>query len=428
LSGPGGGSGNPDHDPEKGVTVTLGFEAEALAKRAAGSSAAAAGAVRPVDSASVRITGPGMDTLRFGFRLGGAVQSLSLLDVPPGDERRFEIGLLQGGRVLYKGATTVALRTEAANAVTVSCQPEFSRLTASIHVPADFPKGVAGGLLRVWNESGTLSAPATANGELRNFRLEEVPGDRDYEVSLALWSAAGDTVATARRSGLRIPKGQSVALVMPLTLAYTRIALAMTVDDPAGTTITLTLPGGRRTPTAFGDAVFSEFYAAPATDEGGDNAEWIEVFNRMGDTLDLAGCQITRDAGTSTGMNFAFPAGASVAPGRGFVLGRSAVAFAHLTQASALNLVNSASRLELSCPAATGGVVRVDTLRYTTSTTDTLAARMSSGKVTTLRPSRLASRHKADAWCLSTGKAGAAPAAGETAATPGGIAGGCGEE
>jgi hypothetical protein len=88
---------------------------------------------------------------------------------------------------------------------------------------------------------------------------------------------------------------------------------------------------------------------------------------------------------------------------------------------SALNLVNSAARLELAC-----GAVRVDTLRYTTSASDSFAVRFASGKVSSLKPSRLATRHKVEAWCLSASTAAKATA-GEPVATPGTIFGGCGE-
>jgi hypothetical protein len=120
-------------------------------------------------------------------------------------------------------------------------------------------------------------------------------------------------------------------------------------------------------------------------------------------------------------MNFTLPAGMVVAPGRGLVLGKSAVTFAHVVVgASSLSLTNTSARLEFSCAA---GAVRIDTVRYSTSTTDSLAARIASAKVATLKPSRTASRAGADAWCL----AAVNPSAGEFAATPGSMGGGCGE-
>jgi hypothetical protein len=422
LSGPGeGGRGS-----SRGVAVSVNIEAAALAKGSAGAGHSGLAAMRPVDSAHVRVSGPGMDTLRFGFRLAGGGSTLSMIDIPAGENRRFEVSLHQGGRRLYAGAATVELRTDRPNAVGVNCQAEFSRVTASLHVPVDFPKAVAGGVLRLWNEDGQWTAPATVSGELRNFRLEEVPGDRTYAVALALWDAAGDTIATAHRAGVAIPRGQNVALVLPLSLAYTLTGLTMTVADAMTTTVVLSLPGGRRAPALFGEAVFSEVHPEPAADEGGENGEWLELFNRATDTLDVAGCQVIRDAGTSSGMKFTLPAGAAIAPGRGLVLARTAaVPFAQVVTGAALNLVNSASRLELSCAA-----VKVDTLRYTTSSSDTLAARFAPGKPASLKPSRLATRHKADAWCLSVpaqASTAGAGTGGEPAATPGTIFGGCGE-
>jgi hypothetical protein len=417
LSGPGGGAAGGSGD---GVSVSLNLQTESLAKRGASQSLAA---LRPVDSAQVRISGTAMDTLAFGFRVNSGAQSLSMIDIPPGPNRRFEVSLFHAGKTFYKGAVTAELRTDRANSITVNCLPEFSRISASIHIPIDFPLEVAGGILRVENDEEVFSAAPTINGELRNFRLEEVPGDREYSVSLALWGPGGDTLATAYRAGVYIPKGQNVALVMPLALAFTQIALTMTVGEPTTTSIVMTLPGGRRTPTMFGEAIISEIYAIPTAEEGSDNGEWLELFNRITDTLDLSGCQLIRDAGTGTGMSFTLPSNTLIAPGRGLIVGRSAVSFAHVVQASALTLTNTSARLEFACTPVGGATARIDTMRYSTSLSDTVAARIIAAKVTTLKPSRLASRHKSDAWCLSS----VSPSSADYGMTPGGIIGSCGE-
>jgi hypothetical protein len=195
----------------------------------------------------------------------------------------------------------------------------------------------------------------------------------------------------------------------------------MTVADPLTTSIVLGLPGGRRVPSSFGDAVFSEVYPIPSAEEGGDNGEWLELFNRSADTLDAAGCQVVRDAGTSATMLATLPTGTVIAPGRALVVGKSAAPKVQVViGASALSLTNTSARLAFSCGS---GVVLLDTLRYSTSTTDTLAARIQTSKATSLKPSRILARHASDAWCL----AAPIPAAGEFAATPGGLDGGCGE-
>ncbi len=411
---PQGGGGDGE-----GVEVSLDFQVAALAK---GAVTGGLSAMRPVDSARVTVTGPDMDTLAFGFRLSGATQTLSMIDIPPGPQRSFRVDVYQEGRRLYAGEATVELRTDRPNAVSIVCLPDFSRVTASIHIPLDFPKTVAGGRLRLWSGTDTLTASAITTGELRVFRLEEVPGDREYDVSLALWEASGDTIASAHRAGVMVPRGQNVALVLPLSLAYTQIALGMTVEDPMTTTLVLTLPGGKRAATAFGEAVFSEVHPEPGTDEGGENGEWLELFNRVGDTLDVSGCLVSRDAGSGAGMKFALPSNTVIPPGRGLVVGRTAsVTFAHVVTGSALNLVNTGARLEFSC-----GDVRLDTLRYANTGTDSLAVRTSAGKVATLRASALGSRHRAAAWCQSF-PAGTGLPAGNPRATPGVIQGSCEE-
>jgi hypothetical protein len=159
-------------------------------------------------------------------------------------------------------------------------------------------------------------------------------------------------------------------------------------------------------------------YPAPVAADSSDNGEWLELFNRVADTLDVSGCQLLRDAGSGAGMQYALPAGTLIAPGRGLVVGRAAVSFAGVRMTtSPLTLTNTAARLEFSC-----GGLKLDSVSYATSGSES-AARMAAGKVTALKPSRIASRHVADAWCLGSMR----PEAGEASATPGGLFGSCGE-
>jgi hypothetical protein len=397
--------------PGGGVPVELQIRESSLSK-----SAGSAAVALTVDSVHVRVTAPDMEPAEFSFR--GNDPSLSITELKPGENRLFEARLFLNGTLLYAGSATASLHTDRVNTLALHCLPQFSRVSASVHIPAAFPRAIAGGRMTLWNAQDTFSAGQTVNGELRNFRLERVPGDRSYSISLVLWGAAGDTLAVGHRNGAVIPMGQNVALVMPLAYTFPQLQLSMTVGDPGATTVLLHFPAGRRTPTAFGEVVFSELYPAPAAIDSSDNGEWLELFNRHSDTLDVSGCQLARDAGSGTGMQYALPAGTVIAPGRGLVVGRSAVSFAGVRMtASPLTLTNTAARLEFSCAG-----VKLDSVSYATSGSET-AARLAAGKVTALKPSRIASRHAADAWCLASMR----PDAGETAATPGGLFGSCGE-
>ncbi|MCD6023175.1 MAG: Lamin Tail Domain [Fibrobacteria bacterium] len=412
-----GGRGT-DPSPAAGVSVEIRIHAAALAK----SGAAKSGAAPATDSIHIRVTAPDMAAAEFGF--AGASATVALSDLTAGENRRFEVRLYGQRKLLYAGEATATLYTDRKNSLVLHCLPEFSGLSASIHIPLDFPKTVAGGRLVVWNESDTLSAAPTVNGELRNFRLDRVPGDRDYAVSLALWGVAGDTLAKASKAGVHVPKGQNVALVMPLVTTFPQLQIAMTVGEPKTTSLTFHFTAGRRAPAAFGEVVFSELYPIPAAEDSGDTGEWLELFNRMSDTLDVSGCQILRDAGTSTGMVTVLPAGTVVAPARGLVVGRSAVAFADVRMLlSPLTLTNTSARLEFNCPAAGSGALRLDTLTYTTSASDAVSARIATGKVTSLKPSHLAARRAAEAWCQVPPRS----ATGEAGATPGTLFGSCGE-
>jgi hypothetical protein len=281
---------------------------------------------------------------------------------------------------------------------------------------------VAGGRMLLYREGDTLVVDPVVNGELWVFRFEEVPGDLEYGLSIALWDPSGDTLAWAVRSGVHVPKGENIGLMLPLNITFSELQISMAIEDPRTTSVVMSFPAGRRFPAGFGEAVFSELYPIPAAEDGGDAAgEWIEVFNRVADSLDVSGCRITRDAGSSSAMILNLPAGTVIPPGRGLVAGRSAVTFADVPiGSSALSLTNTSARLEFSCNA---GVLTLDTLRYSNSASDSLAALIASGKVTALRPSRIASRHDATAWCLASPR----PVPGEPLATPGVLDGSCGE-
>lgn len=410
LSSPDGKSRKKDSG--EGVSVAVGIHPAALAKSAAEAAAPS------FDSVHIRITAPDMDALDHSF--DGTSENVTITDLPAGEDRRFEAFLFQEGRLLYSGESTVDLHTDQNNSVSLLCLPEFSRISASVHIPIDFPKVVAGGELKLWGEGDTLSATPIVNGELRVFRLEEVPGDRDYDLSIVLWDEAGDTLAWADRADLHVPKGENVALMLPLNITFSELQIVMTVEDPRTTSLVMSFPAGVRVPAGFGEAVFSELYPVPAEEDGDDAAgEWLELFNRVADSLDVSGCRVTRDAATSSAMILTLPDGTVIPPGRGLVAGRSGVDFADVPiGSSALSLTNSNARLELSCEA---GEVLLDTLHYSTAASDSLAARIEEGSVSALRPSRIAARHDAGAWCLVS----PSPAAG--AATPGVLDGSCGE-
>jgi len=397
-----------------GAAVEIQVRMAALAK-------GVAGAVT-LDSVNVRVTAADMQPAEFGF--SGGSTTLSLTELPAGENRRFEVRLYLQRKLVYAGETMTGLYTDRKNTVSLYCLPEFSGLSASIHIPLDFPKTVAGGRLVVWNAFDTVFAAAVVNGEMRSFRIDRVTGDRDYSVSVALWGPAGDTLAQATLAAVRIPKGQNVALVLPLVTTFPQLQMTLSVGEARTTSLVLQFTAGKRVPGAFGEVVFTELYPVPAAEDSGDTGEWLELFNRMSDTLDVSGCQIVRDAGTSTGMLTVLPAGTMIAPGRGLVVGRSAVSFADVKMLlSPLTLTNTSARLEFNCGLAASGVQKLDTMTYNTSASDAVSARIAPGKVTSLKASRLAARRGSDAWCLSSLK----PGAGEAAATPGTLFGSCGE-
>ncbi len=399
---------SPENPGGGGMAVDIEVRTAALAKSAA--------VPRPTDSATILVAAPDMTPHLFWF--GGTNLKFSLTDLTPGPSRHFTVQLFRQGRLLYAGEAETTLYADRKNAVFLHCLPRFSRVAASVHVPVDFPRTVARGELRLRGGGDTLIAPMNRRGEFLLFQLEEVPGDRDYAASLFLWDSAGALLATAAKDTLRVPMGQSVSLEMPIVTTFSQLQIGLTMADPMQTSLAFSFPAGRRVPAVFGEAVFSELFPAPAYEDSSSQGEWLELFNRTSDTLDFSGCGVVRDGGGTTSKQFTFVAGTLLPPGHALVAGHK---YAPKTDVllTSFTLPNSLSRMELSCQS---GVLKLDSLTYSMSASDSTVIPVRDGKVSELRPAGIIQRADPASWCLVPSH----PNPGEGRPTPGTLEDGCG--
>ncbi len=392
-----------------GLSVHLQVRPAALARLAATAPAL-------TDSAVVTVSAPDFSPRVFGF--GGAGFDFVLNDLTPGTGRDFKVELLRQGRVLYTGEIDTTLYADRQNLLLLHCLPRFSRVAASAHVPVDFPWDVVAGKLILSGGGDTLTADMTRSGEFLLFDVEEVPGDQTYSASLQLWDSAQAVVATAQDT-VAVLMGQSVNLDLTLLTTEAQLQMGLDFAAPQQTSLHLAFPAGRRAPSAFGDVIFSELYPAPSSADSGSDGEWLEIFNRTSDTLDLGGCGISRDGGGTSTKQVLFPNGTALPPGRAWVAGHADAPSPSLVLTS-FSLPNSLSRVQLFCADS----LLLDTVTYSLAAADSFAVAAGNGEVTELRPSQIAQRARPSAWCLVPSHP---DSAGQGNPTPGSLDDGCPE-
>jgi hypothetical protein len=388
-----------------------GAEARIVLRTAALAGSASAAPPVEIDSIAIRVTGDGMDPREFTFEDG--VLELDLSGIPPGNARLVSAALFRQGRLLYRGEATADFTRESRAEVNLRCEPQFSRVTARIHLPPSLPQAVADGWLILVGDAGEFRSRLERKGEFGAFRVDEVPGDARYDVVLTLLGSDGRTLYDARRDDVLLPLGQEVAWELPLLPVDAMAGLVLQLPEPREAIVGASFPASLRSPSAAGEVVVSEFYAAPSAADSGSEGEWWELFNRTQDTLTLQGCRFARGRGTGATQSFPFDSTHRIPPGKARTFGRSA-SEADFRYAD-FSLVNTASPLLLLCG---GDAVVVDSLRYSSTVSDSAAVLMREGWVNSLDADSLANGVSRASWCLVAmpGQAG-----GEAAASPGAV-------
>src|SRR6185369_1249247 len=158
--------------------------------------------------------------------------------------------------------------------------------------------------------------------EFGSFRVDEVPGDARYQVSMALNDSSGRELYAAERADVLLPLGEEADWDLALLPTQASAGLSLGLGAPKEALVRTGFPASRRAPLHPGEMVVSGFYAAPAEKDSGSQGEWFSVFNRSADTLALAGCRLARDRGTGATRTYAFPPDAALMPGGSLSFGR----------------------------------------------------------------------------------------------------------
>ncbi len=348
-----------------------------------------------LDSLRIRITGEDMEPIEFAR--GGDSLTVDLEGLPTGDDRLVSAWLFRQGKLLYIGKGRFPFRREARLEASLRCDPQFSRVVSRFHLPVGLPTPIRGGRLILKGTSGEYSAGLETQDEFGSFRVDEVPGDVRYQVSMTLADSAGRPLYGAERADVLLPLGEEANWDLSLLPAQASAGLSLGLGAPKQALVRTGFPSSRRAPLRSGEIVVSGFYAAPAEKDSGSQGEWFSVFNRSADTLSLSGCRIARDRGAGATRSYAFPPEAALAPGSSLAFGRPA-ARADFAYAD-FSLVNTASPLLVLCA---GDSLLSDSLRYSSAAADSATALpMKEGWVTRLSIAALSHRSEPGAWCLT---------------------------
>lgn len=367
-----------------------------------------------IDSVRIRVTAEDMAPMEFSF--DGDSLAIDLEGLPPGEGRLIDAYLFRSGRLLYSGRGVFTFSREARVEAALRCDPLFSRVTARFHLPLGMPVPVSAGLLKLSGPAGEYSSELQVRDEFGSFRVDELPGDASYDVAMSLSDSVGKVRYQAERSSVFLPLGEEAKWDMNLLPSEASAGIALSLGNPKTATLQAAFPSRRRPPRREGEAVVSEFYAAPSDKDSASQGEWFELFNRSADTLQLGGCRLSRDRSGGVTRSYPFDSALALLPGRAMVFGRSAApAEVHYGDFS---LVNTSSALLLLCA---GDSLRVDSLFYSSSAADSSAVPMREGEVSGLDASALGRRGEIAEWCLT--KPGTVPPgeAGAGYASPGSV-------
>jgi hypothetical protein len=356
--------------------------------------------VPEIDSLRIRITGEDMAPIEFAR--GGDSLTVDLEGLPAGDDRLVSAWLFRQGKVLYIGKGQFPFRREARLEASLRCDPQFSRVVSRFHLPVGLPTPIRGGRLTLKGTAGEYSADLEVQDEFGSFRVDEVPGDVRYMVSMTLTDSAGRRLYGAERADVLLPLGEEANWDLTLLPTEASAGLSLGLAAPKQALVRTGFPATRRAPLHAGEIVVSGFYAAPAEKDSGSLGEWFSIFNRSADTLSLSGCRLGRDRGAGATRSYAFPAETYLSPGGSLVFGRPAARADYAY--TDFSLVNTASSLLLLCA---GDSLMLDSLRYSSVAADSASALpMKDGWITRLSAMAVSQRAKPEAWCLARPEAG----------------------
>ncbi len=352
-----------------------------------------------IDSIQIRMTKD--QSIEFNQRMKFEGDEFTLTNLTPGEKKKLEVFLYDSNQTLTYQCTkdSVTIVIGQTNEVSVNCIPEFSILKINFPLGLNNPDKISQGNLKLIHGTDTLTSPLTIVGELGLFELLQVKGDVKYEIQINLKTVDGTTVYQEETDSLLVVKGQVTNLEIFLKTTQGKLFLSLNIPPtPLIQASASPINGLKRSPQAK-EIIFSEFYPSPTVADGNSQGEWIEIYNRTHDTLQLGNCKISKTKGSnSTTTSTQIESGSLILPGQALVFGKDSVKFRDLP--STMNLVDTKQSILFVCHLNSTPLV-IDSIAYTLEylSTDSIAAE--TNKVSTLNPYFIGQNAQNANWCLT---------------------------
>jgi len=305
---------------------------------------------------------------------------LDIQGIPVYNNVHFNLTLLDSNQTpLYTCNSPKVNITAGPNTLpTLLCDPQFSEIKSTLSlIQAPFNK-IDSGLLTLTPPLGhTYTSPMKLMGRMGQFNLSGLPGNVQYKVRLQLFQGGKLKFQNDSNTLLLLKTGESKPLTLTLNAVEGNATITLSTPQEPIQKIQVLWSGSQRRSPQTREIRFTELHPTPASAQGGNDAEWLELTNLTLDTLNLQSCQISRSrSSTATSTRQALDSLRWLLPGGTLVLGKDS-SFSHWPLS--LQLVDTKMTLLLLCDKISEAVP-IDSINYSSSASlDTLEIALGRG-------------------------------------------------
>ncbi|MBF0430268.1 MAG: lamin tail domain-containing protein [Fibrobacteria bacterium] len=326
-------------------------------------------ALRTIDSMYISLTSTDNTPVQ-SWGIKGTNTTVRVDDIYPGTNKLLELWIYDStGVLIYEGQKNgIEIIQGQEAAVTINSTPIFSNVSFAFQLGA----GVDSGVFYLSGSTDVYRAELELVGsELGKFTLDNLKGGYKYAVSCSLFLADGKLkFKELTTDSVLVEKGTAHHFALQLDNVLGKISLTITLpEDPAVSFGVSYTNAVKREPDPT-DIIFTEFCADPGTGEG--EGEWIEIYNRSIDTLELDSCRIGKSTSTDAPTTwFRLGEGLQLLPGAVLVFGDSNVAVKdEFISNDRFTITNTKSQLMIICNKVTQANTVIDSIAYTSYTSD----------------------------------------------------------
>ncbi len=323
----------------------------------------------------------------------GAEDQYLLDDTPWGDSIEIELNLFNDlGKVLYVGLAITDIELGGLTTVSVMLQSMFAKVYIEIPVGLENVQDIVGGGLSITNSERSYSVPLEGSAPVKHFAIPLVDFGDDYVVNLYLWDSGGDTLYMYN-SVIDITNETATNLAFSLQSLISQLQLDITFSEMIEVSGVAIFPKAQlKNAREFHDVMITELSPYPRS--GGDDYEWIELYNTGMDTVNLKGCALKKTITSSTATTrVEIEEDLFIDPSAFLVLGRDSVDFADFNYSSFI-LSNSGQSIYIMCD-----TLMIDSLIYKSASDSINPFPIESGYSLDIEVAHIRERENGMHWC-----------------------------